>query len=330
MPSESIEEEGGWWIQTERTTTNTEQKKRITIKENRTDFSCVCDRKFSSQKGFKIHRTKIGCASQIATQEQRSVNGDKTSENQSQEANHSVEDIQAVGSKDETKPKLPRIRFRLACDSEAWSMLFYAISKTLDKKLGKKKYNRRLNESGLVIYEVCKEILGVKETINKLPAKENRRQRMMKDLRNKKKNLKRQLRLANFDEKEGLLKISQDLKEKHNALSRAKNQRKRRVRRRKEQGHFFQEPYKYAKNIFDKPKSGVLKTEKNLLEKKDMYSDPRWHILLENNSNLVLPAGPKVEFDMKPRTRDEIRRIVSKSRNRSTPVPNGITFLLYR
>ena len=60
--------------------------------------------------------------------------------------------------------------------------------------LGKKKYNQRLNESGLVIYEVCKKIYGVKETINKPLAKENGRQRMMEDLRNKKRNKKRQLR----------------------------------------------------------------------------------------------------------------------------------------
>ena len=45
----------------------------------------------------------------------------------------------------------------------------------------------------------------------------------------------------------------------------------------------------------------------------DMYSDPRRHIPLENNSNLVLPAGPKVGFHMKPPTRDEIRRIVKKA-----------------
>ena len=149
-------------------------------------------------------------ASQIATQEQRSVNADKT-ENQSQEANHRAEDIKAIGLKDEIQPKLPRIKFPPACDSETWSILVCAISKTRDKKLGKKK---RLNKSGLVIYKVCKEIFGAKERINKPPAKENRRQRMVKDLRNKKKNLKRQLCLANFDEKEGLLKIWQDLKEK--------------------------------------------------------------------------------------------------------------------
>ena len=80
----------------------------------------------------------MGCTSQIVTQDQRSVNADKTSENQSQEANHSAEDIQAVGSKDETQPKLPRIKFPPACDSEAWRMLDYAISKALDKNWERK------------------------------------------------------------------------------------------------------------------------------------------------------------------------------------------------
>ena len=137
-------------------------KKWIKIKENCTDFSCACGRKFSSLRGLKIHRTKIGCASQIATQEQHPVNADKTLENQSQEANHSAENIQAVGLKEKMQPKLPRIKFPPACDSEAWSMLYYAISKTLDKKQRKMKYNQQLNESSLVIYKVCKKIYSVK------------------------------------------------------------------------------------------------------------------------------------------------------------------------
>ena len=61
-----------------------------------------------------------------------------------------------------------------------------------------------------------------------------------------------------------------------------------------------------------------------------MSSDPRRHITLEIISNLVLPAGPNVEFDMKPPKRDEIRRIVTKSRYKSTPGLNGIPFLLYK
>ena len=61
---------------------------------------------------------------------------------------------------------------------------------------------------------------------------------MMQDLRIKK-NLNKPIRFANADEKEGLLKIWQDYKEKHNVLSKAENLRKRRVKRRKEQERFF-------------------------------------------------------------------------------------------
>ena len=57
----------------------------------------------------------------------------------------------------------------------------------------------------------------------------------MQDAGMKKRNLKKQKRFANADEKEDLLKIWQDLKEKHNALNKAENLRKRRVKRKKEQ-----------------------------------------------------------------------------------------------
>ena len=89
-----------------------------------------------------------------------------------------------------------------------------------------------------------------------------------------------------MDEKEGLLKTWQDLKEKHNVLTNAENLRKKRVKRKKKQEHSFQEPYKYARNIFDKLKSGVLQTEKKVLKKqiKDSYSDPNRHIPLEYNN----------------------------------------------
>ena len=103
------------------------------------------------------------------------------------------------------------------------------------------------------------------------------------------------------------------------------------MKRRKEQERFFQEPYKYTRNIFDQSISGALKTEKKVLGKrlKDTYSDPNRYIPLEHNNNFVWPAVPKVRFDMKLPTREELRHIVSKSRNKSAPGPNEIPFLLY-
>ncbi len=72
----------------------------------------------------------MGFASYIATQEQRSINADKTSENQSQDAYHSAEDVLDAELKDETKPILLRIKFLPAFDTKAWCMPDNIISKT--------------------------------------------------------------------------------------------------------------------------------------------------------------------------------------------------------
>ena len=53
-----------------------------------------------SQKGAKLHQTKIACVSQTVIQEERSANTDKTFENQSQDAYYTTEDIRAAELKD--------------------------------------------------------------------------------------------------------------------------------------------------------------------------------------------------------------------------------------
>ena len=125
-------------------------------------------------------------------------------------------------------------------------MLDNIMCKTLHKELGNKDYNQRLKESSQVIYNVCMRIYGVKEKNNKPPVKKKRRQRMKEDLRMKKRNLKKQIRFTNIDERESLLKIWLDLKKKkekknthtHSALCKAENLWKRRVKRRKGQEYF--------------------------------------------------------------------------------------------
>ena len=154
----------------------------------------------------------------------------------------------------------------------------------------------------------------------------------MEDMRNKKRHLKKLLRTAPQEEKEGLRKLWNELKTKHSALSKAEYLRQRRFKRKREQDRFFREPYKYARHIFDQPKSGVLKAEKSSLEEhlRKTYSDPQRDVPLKHNPNLVWPDGPGERFNKKLPTLDEINRIVSKARCKSAPGPNGIPYVLYK
>ena len=88
---------------------------------------------------------------------------------------------------------------------------------------------------------------------------------------------------------------------------------------------FFQEPYKYVRNIFDQSKSALLKTEKKVLEKhlKDTYSDPNRHTPLEHDDNLI-----RQPIQIWGSTFEDIRCIVNKNRNKSTPGPNGILIII--
>ncbi|GFO47902.1 reverse transcriptase [Plakobranchus ocellatus] len=54
------------------------------------DYSCICGRRFTTDRGMKIHRTEMGCLS-MPSQQQRTDVTDKTLENQSQlKARHSA------------------------------------------------------------------------------------------------------------------------------------------------------------------------------------------------------------------------------------------------
>ena len=65
------------------------------------DYLCVCGRRFTTERGMKIHRTKMGCLNASTIQQQRTAQAGKTSENQSQVQNHSAEEIHAEQSDEE-------------------------------------------------------------------------------------------------------------------------------------------------------------------------------------------------------------------------------------
>ena len=91
------------------------------------DYPCACGRRFTTERGMKIHRTKMGCLNASTNQQQRTAQAGKTSENQSQVQNHSFEEIHAEDSDEEFRKlinaKRQKINFPPASAKEQWESL---------------------------------------------------------------------------------------------------------------------------------------------------------------------------------------------------------------
>ncbi|GFN96546.1 polyprotein [Plakobranchus ocellatus] len=88
----------------------------------------------------------------------------------------------------------------------------------------------------------------------------------MDTLCKQKRNLKKQIRAASSEETNGLLVIWRQLKARHSALSRAESARKKRSQKRKNQERFIRDPFQFARQLFQQPKSGTLTVEREELE----------------------------------------------------------------
>ncbi|GFN88309.1 hemicentin-1 [Plakobranchus ocellatus] len=69
----------------------TETAPRTTRTMTTMDYSCICGRRFATERGMKIHTSKMGCLS-MSSQQQRTAIAGKTLENQSQVQNHSAKE----------------------------------------------------------------------------------------------------------------------------------------------------------------------------------------------------------------------------------------------
>ncbi|GFN82174.1 reverse transcriptase [Plakobranchus ocellatus] len=122
------------------------------------------------------------------------------------------------------------------------------------------------------------------------------------------------------------------LKARHSALSRTESARKKRSQKRKNQERFIRDPFQFARQFLQQPKSGTLTVEREELEThlKKTYSDPTREIPLEETTGLVWPAAPGIKFDSKPPSLQEVIAVVNKARAKSAPGPNGVPYLLYK
>ena len=112
------------------------------------DYPCVYGRRFTTETGMKIHRTKMGCLNASTNQQNRIAQAGKTSENQSQVQNHSAGEILAEEPDEEFRQLInanrQKINFSPASAKEQWQALDSKIVILLDKLIGKSTLEHKL------------------------------------------------------------------------------------------------------------------------------------------------------------------------------------------
>ncbi|GFN92758.1 reverse transcriptase [Plakobranchus ocellatus] len=249
--------------------------------------------------------------------------------------NHSAKEIQAENRDDilrHPSDKRHKINFPPTSSGKQWEDLDSKIVLKIDSLLGKSTLEHKLATFGDIVYQICLDTFGAKQHQTKCPPQRSRRQLEMDTLRKQKKKLKKQIRAASSEETNGLLVIWRQLKARHLALRRAESARKKRSQKRKNQERFIRDPFQFARQLFQQPKSGTLTVEREELEThlKKTYSDPTREIPLEETTGHVWPAAPGIKFDNKPPSLQEVIAVVNKARAKSAPGPNGVPYLLYK
>ncbi|GFO35898.1 reverse transcriptase [Plakobranchus ocellatus] len=222
------------------------------------DYSCICGRRFATERGKKIHRTTMGCLI-MSSQHQHTAVADKTLKNQSQVQKHSAKEIQAENRGDvlrhPSSDKHQMINFPPASSGKKWEDLVSKIVLNLDSLLGKSILDHKLATFVDIFYQTCLETFGAKQHQTKCLPQRSRRLLQMGTLRKKKRKLKKQIRATSSEETNGLLVIWRQLKARHSALSSAESARKKRSQKRKNQERFIRDPFQFARQLFQHPKS---------------------------------------------------------------------------
>ena len=317
--------------------------------------ACTCGwEKVTTLRGLKIHQGKKGCLNE-SIRENR-IDGyflrshsNKSSENQRPESHHSSQDLyspenQALDTPSNNNvPPLPKqparcvsvstpvVKWPRASEIKEWRSIDDDLVAILGGLRGS--VERKLDQMGGLIYDYGADRFGMRE-INRKAKPENisRRQREIKDLVRKRRQLKKQWKKATDYEKEGINTLQNDLKMRLTSLRRAENHRKKRKSRERTRMRFFKDPFKFVKSLFIMEKGGTLNTSKQVLDEyiKGLYTDVDKDEIPSIPSDIPPIGEQEYPMDIDPPRLKEIEQVVRKARSSSAPGPNGIPYRFYK
>ena len=126
--------------------------------------------------------------------------------------------------------------------------------------------------------------------------------------------------------------LYEEVKKKHRQLMRDERRAVRKKERKRSRKEFMQDPYKFAKKLFDEKKGGKLDCSKEDLEThlKDTYTDPKRHIKLPPIDGLKRPTAPGKKFNMDDLKMKEVDLFIRKARAKGAPGNDGVCYKVYK
>ena len=279
----------------------------------------------------------MGCQTLPPKDNVRTATADKSQEELCLEAPHRAENVSTGPSGAVANPitrKRPAIKWPPASDKQAWEQLDSDLAIKLSPTTNaSNSLDHQMETFTDTIYKHCETKFGTRERKTAAPTShKSRRQKKMEDVRIRKNNVRKQFRRAEEAQRAGLKALWQKLKEEHAALRRAEGARKRRHAQQRARKDFFSNPFRFAKGLFEPPRSGTLSASKKELEAHltKTYTDASREEPLPDFPSLIWPARPGVRFSTRVLSAAEIARFIQRARSKSSPGPNGVPYLLYK
>lgn len=224
------------------------------------------------------------------------------------------------------------IKWPRARETAVWQQLDNDLSLILEYSLHGR-VEAKLSCMGDILYDECRNRFGeLTEKQKNGPRQKGRREKEIKQLFQRRHQLRKQWRKATHEQRQGLNLLWEKVRKNLSSLQRAERICKHRERKEKERSCFFKNPYQYAKHLLEDKKIGRLDISKTELERyfREQYGDPAMSIPLGSPGYVPHPAPPSFSFNSSLPNFSEVEDIVQRARSASAPGPDGVPYKLYK
>ena len=313
-------------------------RETLTGERREEEFSCVCGKVFSSERGRNIHRGKKKCSwNADESADPGSVN---SREVPSPDLNHSAGDIPRLLSErhglEPPSARKEKVKWPKSND-KVWEEFDARVCERMKEEQQGLRFQERIQSHCDVVYEEGVKWFGIMEMgvgEERVSRTGDRRAKRISLLVRERRELRKSLRRAQTDvEKDGFKALIKLKNEELRKLRRAEARRKKQADKRRTLNAFKKNPFGTIKKILCPTPVGELKCTKEELDAHldKTYGDPCRGIPL--GPLVGLPeriSNPKVPFRMANISRKEHEEVIRKARAKSAPGNNGISYVVYK